>query len=437
MNLVIWRPNPGQQEYALTREENEVLYGGARGGGKTDASIAWISRWVDNPDLRFLVIRRNAADLDDWIARAKKMWTNAGLQPVFAGREVRFPSGAVGRFGHLFDDNAYERYQGHEYQKMIIEELTHIPTEDLFLKLIGSCRSTVDGLHAQIFMTTNPGNIGHEWVKRRYVDVSEPNETYVERLPSGIRTRIFIPAKVEDNPVLVEKDPQYVAYLDSLKGPQKQAWRDGSWDSFEVKGAYYTKWIQNAEQEKRIGRVPHLPELPVHTWWDLGMGDAMSIGFFQIVSQHEWHWIDYYESEGEGIQHYIAMLNDKRRELGYDYGEHYAPHDIEVRELTRDGKTRREVAKSLGIDFSVVPKHYVADGIQAVRTRFGTLWIDKERCAEAVNHIKNYRKKYDEKHDVYLNKPVHDKSSHAADMLRYWAMTPFTTKSKLKIGIHR
>lgn len=427
---VAWKPNPGQQEFALGRQEREIFYGGARGGGKTDMAIVFPSRWFGNPLLRFLVIRRNSGDLRDWIDRAKRLWNVTGAEWV--AREVRFPSGAKGFFGHLHDNDAYERYQGHEYQKMIIEELTHIPTLELYLKLTSSCRSTVDGLIPQVVSTANPGNIGHKWVRERFIDVGPVNQTYFDAKGNS---RIFVPAKIEDNPVLTSKDPHYVAWLDSLPEPLRKAWREGSWESFEVRGAYYSKWIDAAREAKHITNVPHDDAAPVHTWWDIGVGDATTIGFFQEIGRNEWHLIDYYENEGEGLQHYIKVLEDKKAKLNYNYGKHYAPHDIEVREFTRDGKTRREIAKSFGIDFEIVPNLGVEEGIEAVRTRFGNLWIDAARCTAFLERISQYRKEFDEKNNVYKDKPVHDWTSHAADMLRYWAVTPSKT-SATSVKIH-
>ena len=154
---------------------------------------------------------------------------------------IKFPSGAVIKCGHLKDDQAYTKYQGHEYQRMLIEELTQIPDEKRYLQLISSCRSTVEGLKARIFATTNPGGAGHFWVKSRFVDPSQPGE-YFEDKSSG-RLRLFIPATVDDNPALMKNDPDYVKFLDSLKQTDEQlwkAWRLGDWESFA--GQFFREW---------------------------------------------------------------------------------------------------------------------------------------------------------------------------------------------------
>src|SRR5579859_298948 len=139
------RPNPGQQEYALRQPYSvfEILYGGARGGGKTFAGMIWMLEYIDNPRYQGLVIRRNSDDLSDWIQRARHLYHSMGAEIVGNPPMIRFPSGAIIRTGHLKDENAYTKYQGHEYQKMLIEELTQITSESRYVQLIQSCRTTI------------------------------------------------------------------------------------------------------------------------------------------------------------------------------------------------------------------------------------------------------------------------------------------------------
>jgi len=408
-----WIPH-AKQKTALERSEFEILFGGARGGGKTDAGQAWLLYDKDNPLYKALVIRRNADDLSDWIARARVMYTRCG--GIVSGNPpiIKFPSGAFIKTGHLKDENAYEKYQGHEYQKMLIEELTQIPREIHYLKLISSCRSTVEEIRPQVFATTNPGNAGHKWVRSRFVDVGPPETTFLD--PITGRSRIFIPAKVDDNPSLMEKDPDYVHFLDGLPDGLREAWRDGSWDDIEVEGAYYVKQLTQVRSENRISTGLYDPALKVNTAWDLGIGDATSIWFFQ---QHgfEVRLIEYYETQGEGLPFYAKLLQDKP----YIYGYHLAPHDIEVRELG-SGLTRLEVARKLGIPFTVVPKLPIEEGIDTVRRMFNKCYFDKDKCEDGINALSQYRKEFDEKKNEFKNKPLHDWSSHAADAFRYLAL---------------
>lgn len=189
--------------------------------------------------------------------------------------------------------------------------------------------------------------------------------------------------------------------------------------SFEaaIKGAYYATQLHKARKEGRITNVPYDEMLPVHTWWDLGIGDATSILFFQNYGK-EWRLIDYYEASGEGLLHYAKYLKLKE----YHYGTHFAPHDIAVKELGT-GKSRLEIAESLGIPFEIAPKLSPEDGINATRMRFNELWIDEKKCDRFIHCISLYHKEWDDVRGEFKNKPYHDFTSHAADALRYWAVT--------------
>jgi len=242
---VFWEPHPGPQTEALLRDEDEILYGGARGGGKTDTGMVWLLKYIKHPKYRFLVIRKNFQDLSDWVDRARELFkcvggTVAGNPPVF-----KFPSGAIGRVGHLKDENAFTKYQGHEYHRMLIEELTHIPREIRYLSLISSCRTTIPELKPQIFCTANPGGAGHLWVKNRFISnerldgsIVGAYETFVQ--PVTMRSRVFIPARVTDNPTIMKNDPGYYNYLLSLPDKLRKAWLEGNWDIFE--GQFFNTW---------------------------------------------------------------------------------------------------------------------------------------------------------------------------------------------------
>lgn len=258
---IAWSAHPGPQSLALIRGEFEILYGGARGGGKTDAGQIWLiePHYLQNPKYRFLVIRQNAKDLADWLDRARTMYRPLGA--VVVGQEIRFPSGAIGRLGHLKDKNAFEHYLGHEYQKILIEELTLIPSEEYYLKLISSCRSTVEGLTPQVFCTTNPGNAGHIWVKNRFV---KHGDTKPFQDPVTGRWRIFISAKVSDNPTLMKADPTYILWLQGLPPKLRKAWLDGDWDVFE--GQFFDTWNENLHVFQPFNIPKEWPRFRMMDW---------------------------------------------------------------------------------------------------------------------------------------------------------------------------
>lgn len=418
-----WRPNPGQQTEALSRSEFEVLYGGARGGGKTDAGIVWIAEPISHKKYRGLVIRKNATDLGDWIDRAEEMFKLLGGKKVSTkfGIEFQFPSGAKIRTGHLKDESAYNKYQGHEYQRILIEELTLIPSEELYLKLVSSCRSTVEGLKPQIFCTTNPGDVGHIWVKERFVDIGPPNVpvSFKDEETGHTKWRIFIPARVEDNPVLIQKDPGYVAWLNQLPSDLKRAWRKGDWSVYDVKGAYYSSAMKEARQEDRIGHVPYERHLAVNTYWDLG---TTAIWFGQEVGL-EIRWINYLEFQSLNIP--IALGDMK--ELGYEYGEHVFPHDMHVEESS--GRTRLDTfIATYGDVFKKTPNTRVnkrtpdvKDGINAVLVLMPRMRWDIQNCKQGIKAMENYRREWDDQLQTFKPFPRKDWASHGADAMRTFA----------------
>jgi phage terminase large subunit len=180
-----------------------------------------------------------------------------------------------------------------------------------------------------------------------------------------------------------------------------------------VSGSYYGKLMTKADNENRIGPVPVDSNVGVETWWDLGIGDSTAIWFAQRVGE-EVHLIDYYENSGESLMHYADVLEDK----GYAYSRHIAPHDIQARELGT-GKSRLEVSQELGIMFEVAPRLEVDHGIESVRNALPYCWFDREKCKLGIDALRQYRKQWDEKNQVFKSKPLHDWCSHSADAFRY------------------
>ncbi len=261
---VLWAPHPGPQTFILSVNGiYEMLFGGSRGGGKTDAGQVWMAKPVFQGFERYrgLVIRRNAKDLADWLNRAKYMYPGAKITGKPA--TITWPGGQEIVTGHLKDENAYEQYQGHEYQRMLIEELTQIPYEERFEMLLGSCRSTIPGLQAEFMGTTNPGGPGHMWVKKRW-RIGE-KETWgkpfiipkdEDSVSKGDSFRMFLPANIHDNPTLIQQDPQYLRYLENLHEPLRSAWLRGDWDVFA--GQFFLEWepkrhVISLEQAKALG----------------------------------------------------------------------------------------------------------------------------------------------------------------------------------------
>lgn len=188
-----------------------------------------------------------------------------------------------------------------------------------------------------------------------------------------------------------------------------------SWTA-AIRGSVYGQLMTAAESDRRIGFIPIEPILDVHTFWDLGISDSMAIWFVQATGS-EIRCIHYYENNNKGMQHYIGYLEAFAREKSIKYGDHYAPHDIEVRELM-SGESRRDTARAMGINFRVIKQHKIEDGIEAVRRILPRCWFDKNRCKLGIESLSQYRYEYDDKRGVFKKSPLHDWSSHAADAFR-------------------
>lgn len=185
-----------------------------------------------------------------------------------------------------------------------------------------------------------------------------------------------------------------------------------------IDGAFYGKYMMQAEKDERLTNVPYDPYAKVDTYWDLGVSDSTTIIFAQNVGQ-EIHIIDTYTNEGEGLDHYARVVEQKANDGLWQYGRHCAPHDIQVRELGHGAKTRLQMARDLGLDFVIVPKLSIHEGIEMARGMFHKIWIDQKKCGYLIKCLENYHRSYNERLNVFSDKPVHDFSSHYADAFRY------------------
>lgn len=196
-------------------------------------------------------------------------------------------------------------------------------------------------------------------------------------------------------------------------------------------GAYYGKYINELEKKGQICSVPYDPAVGVETFWDLGIGDTTAIWFVQKVGK-EVHIIDYLEQAGVGLEWYAKELKQKP----YVYDEHYIPHDGAARELGT-GRTRQETLREFGIRTTIVPRQGVDDGINAVRLALPHCWFDYERTAKGIAALKNYQRKWDSKNKMFIDKPLHDWSSHAADAFRMFGLMFNPNRKKHKENLYR
>ena len=228
---VLFHPNEGPQTDFLAAGEKDVLYGGAAGGGKSYAMLIDPLRYAHKKAHRALILRRSMPELREMIDKSRELYPLAFKGAKF--REVEklwnFPSGAKVEFGFLERDADVYRYQGQAYSWIGFDEITHLPTEFSWNYLASRLRTTDPEIQTYLRCTANPGGVGSQWVKRRYIEPSEHNTGFKGN--DGL-TRKFIPAKLADNPYLAE-DGIYEQMLKSLPPIQRRQLLEGNWDVAE------------------------------------------------------------------------------------------------------------------------------------------------------------------------------------------------------------
>jgi hypothetical protein len=250
---VVFKANEGPQEAFLAAGEKDVLYGGSAGGGKSYAMIVDPLRFCHKQVHRALILRRSMPELRELIDKSRELYPKAF--PGCKYREVEklwnFPSGAKIEFGFLERDADVYRYQGQAYSWIGFDEITHLPTEFSWNYLASRLRTTDSEITPYMRCTANPGGIGAHWVKKRYIDPSKPDESFIGK--DGL-TRKFIPARLQDNPYLA-RDGQYEQMLKSLPPTQRKQLLEGNWDVNE--GAAFTEF--NLEEHV----IPPF-QIPIH-----------------------------------------------------------------------------------------------------------------------------------------------------------------------------
>jgi phage terminase large subunit len=187
-------------------------------------------------------------------------------------------------------------------------------------------------------------------------------------------------------------------------------------------GSVFGKQLAKAREDGRIGGVPYDDSLGCYTAWDLGIGDATAIWFFQVTSGGEIHFIDHYESSGEDLGHYISIIQGK----GYNYNKHFLPHDANAREL-QTNMTRVDFFRNRGINNVEVlrPTRFTLgqDDISLVaRPKFSKCWFDEKKCQRGLECLRAYHYEYDDKNKLLKDKPCHDWSSHSSSAFIYAMM---------------
>jgi len=304
-----WEPQPRQLIY-LESPAYEGLYGGAKGGGKTDALLAESSRQIEHPRYRAAIFRRESPRLQEiidrshrWFRRMAK-WNGKGFWT--------FPSGARIHFFHCQYEQDKNNHQGKEYQFLGFDQIEEfLESQYEFIK--GACRTSDPNLICYVRCTANPGNIGHSWVKNRWIDKCDPDgqikyfkrindvDTEVPAGTEGSQSRAFVFAKVYDNPALLQADPNYLPTLQNLPKALRLAFLEGNWDAFE--GQYFDEFKRDLHVIPYTEFKHGISELPVTRFasLDYGFAKPSSIHFHAVMLEGKLR--TYKEIYGSGMDY--------------------------------------------------------------------------------------------------------------------------------------
>lgn len=292
---VIWRPQPKQAIF-MARPEYEALYGGAAGGGKSDALVIEALRQVHVPHYKALLLRKTFPQLAELIDKSLNYYPRAFPKARYNAQAHTwtFPTGAKIKFGSMQYAKDKTQYQGHAYDFIGFDELTHFTWEE-YSYLFSRNRPNGPDTRVYIRATANPGGVGHGWVKERFISASPPMRTVWEdiawRQPDGSehsarQSRIFVPSSVFDNPELLKNDPLYVQRLALMPEAERKALLYGDWDTFS--GQVFTEWRNDSEHYKdRVNTHVADPFLVPKDWrvwrsFDWGYAKPFSVGWYAV-----------------------------------------------------------------------------------------------------------------------------------------------------------
>lgn len=250
--------NPSDKQRAfLTAKGRHIAYGGARGGGKSWAVRAKAAllalRW---PGIKILIVRRTFPELErNHIGPLREMLKGLAVYNT-QRKQFRFANGSTISCGYCGADNDVLQYQGAEFDVIFLEEATQLKEE--WIKKIVACNRGVNSFPRRVYYTCNPGGVSHQYIKRLFVD----RKFLPDEVPEDYT---FIQALVQDNPALMESDPEYVRQLKILPPKLRAAWLDGRWDIFD--GQFFEELRDDPEHYKDR-RWTHVIDAftPPHGW---------------------------------------------------------------------------------------------------------------------------------------------------------------------------
>lgn len=292
----VWRPQARQAVF-MARAEDEALYGGAAGGGKSDALVVEATRQVGVPHYKGLILRKTFPQLQEIIDKSQKYYPRAFPQARYNASEHcwRFPSGAKIVFGSIQHSGDKIKFQGQAFDFIAFDELTHFSFDE-YMFLLSRNRPNGNGTRCYVRATANPGGIGHAWVKERFITAAKPMTTIYEDVPVVFpdgstqmrrRSRIFVPSSVFDNKILLKNDPDYVARLAAMPEAERKALLYGDWESYS--GQFFSAFKNDPAhyEDRRWTHIIAAFEIPsdwtIYRSFDWGYHRPFSVGWWAVA----------------------------------------------------------------------------------------------------------------------------------------------------------
>jgi len=309
-----WKPTKRQEEFiALPSSFFEAFYGGAAGGGKSEILLLLpiLKGYIQNPRFKGIIFRRTFPQLEEsLIPRSREYYPSMGGK--YNGQEHvwTFPPGSTVRFSYLDKDSDARDHDTAEYHYAAFDELTAF-TEFMYRYITSRVRSSDPTLPALIRSASNPGNIGHAWVRARFVEPEKNGRKIIlDKLTR--QKRIFIPAKLTDNPYLTSADPNYENRLLILPEAERKAKIEGDWWTFTGQVFLEFRSIKYSDEPENALHV--IPPFKVPEWWprllaiDWGYVHMMWAGLCALSPDERVFLIKEYTSKHEKIKVWGAKV---------------------------------------------------------------------------------------------------------------------------------
>lgn len=449
----IWQAQPGPQSLLQSCPVEDVMFGGATGGGKTYGLLLnWLIHASLYPGLcQGIMFRRTYKELDDIIEESHRIYgaTGMGWKYLKSEKQWRSPEGDLLRLRYLDRDDDWRNYWGHSYDWMGVDEAGNFPSPAPFDKLRARLRSA-KGVPCLFRCTANPGGPGHGWIKRRYVDRAPPMTPFRDAL--GVNpitgkeefiTRVYIPSRVTDNSILMSNNPEYMRQI-MASGTKEQvrAWLTGDWDA-QV-GQYFREFSEDRHIVLEHEIPSHWPRFVSLDWgskapfslhWHaVSDGSLPQYPSGAVVTYREWYggieqngkWV------GLGLTANVVAAGIKEREQSAGYPEKIAYRVADYQIFAKSGSSGPTVAEDFGregVHWRPADKNRVAGWQQITRrlrgTGYGTddwrpMWYVMSSCQHLIRTLPVLMHDDDHPEDVLQGQDIED---HAPDDLRYALMS--------------